>query len=186
MIRRVAVGSMCLALASLPATPGRADNVSGGSLVCLTQYALCSSAACTVNDKDPKKMDCTCEIPGIGLNVANSSCQDRASKLMSTFSLYDIQAKGFQAMECPSTSTNWAFCLDAHCTDNGDGTATCSCETITPTSKGASPTYWTLGGGCGDSACQQIWSGATLTEFISGYSALWSFYPDVPKLRYCE
>jgi len=27
---------------------------------------------------------------------------------------------------------------------------------------------------------------ATLTEFNGGYSALWSFYPEVPKLQYCE
>jgi hypothetical protein len=27
----------------------------------------------TVNPKDPTKMDCTCDIPGVGLNVANSS-----------------------------------------------------------------------------------------------------------------
>lgn len=32
----------------------------------------------------------------------------------------------------------------------------------------------------------KYWSGATLTEFLSGYDQLWVFYEKIPKLNFCQ
>ncbi len=166
----------------------RADT-SGGQVICLGRYALCSSAQCQPIAGDKTNVKCDCELPPEGLNIANSSCQSRARNLTSTFSLWDLTAtrtkKAKRSLACTGDNAGaWAFCLDAPCTESG-GRATCTCK-LMPKSA-----YYTFTASCPSSdgaqreACGKIWSGANKAELLSGYSQLWSFYADIPDLLYC-
>lgn len=167
----------------------RADS-SGGQVICLGRYALCSSAQCTVIAGDKEHVSCACELPPEGLNIGDSTCQQRAQKLTSTFSLWDLTAtkdkKAKRSIACTGEHAGaWAFCLDAPCTEESDGKATCTCK-LMPKSD-----YYTFIRDCPPSGsaladtCGKIWSGALQAELLSGYSQLWSFYADIPKLEYC-
>ena len=164
-------------------------DVSGGQVVCLGRYALCSSAQCAPIENDVTHVSCACELPPDGLNIGNSSCQDRARALTSTFSLWDLTETETKAakhsLACTGENANaWAFCLDATCSVE-DGKATCRCA-LKPASD-----FYTFTPACPSSdaaraeACGKTWSGALLPELLSGYSQLWSFYDDIPKLKYC-
>jgi len=177
-----------IALLVLGAEAVRADS-SGGQIICLGRYALCSSAQCTPVANDKEHVSCACEVPPEGLNIGDSTCQQRAQKLTSTFSLWDLTAtkdkKAKRAMACTGDHAGpWAFCLDAPCTEK-DGKATCTCK-LMPKSD-----YYTFIRDCPSSnsaladTCGKIWSGALQAELLSGYSQLWSFYANIPKLEYC-
>jgi hypothetical protein len=93
--------------------------------------------------------------------------------------------KAKRSLACTGDNAGtWAFCLDAPCTE-GNGRATCTCE-LKPPSK-----YYTFISECPSSnaaraeICGKIWSAALQTELLSGYSQLWSFYADIPELKYC-
>lgn len=170
------------------ATETRADS-SGGQVICLGRYALCSSAQCTPIADDKEHVSCACEVPPEGLNIGDSTCQQRAQTLTSTFSLWDLTAtkdkKAKHAMACTGDHAGaWAFCLDAPCVEK-DGRATCTCK-LMPKSD-----YYTFIRDCPSfdttlaETCSKIWSGALQAELLSGYSQLWSFYADIPKLQYC-
>jgi hypothetical protein len=169
--------------------PVLADS-SGGQLICEGTYALCSSAACTKSSKHPGNADCRCEGPLQGLNVGDSTCQSRAAKLTSTFSLWDLTATPSKpakhSLGCTGDEGGeWAFCLDAPCEVGADGTVTCHCKVS------AASEYYTFSDTCPADAreqhaiCGKLWSGALQAELLSGYSQLWSFYADIPKLEYC-
>ncbi len=175
-------------LVILSTGPAWADS-SGGQVVCLGRYALCSSAQCSQIDNDKEHVRCDCELPPEGLNIGDSTCQERAQNLTSTFSLWDFtktkDKKAKFSLACTGGNANaWAFCLDAPCTTK-DGKTTCTCK-LKPSSD-----YYTFTPDCPSSeatlteACGKIWSGALLAELLSGYSQLWSFYADIPKLNYC-
>ena len=81
---------------------------------------------------------------------------------------------------CEGDNQNeWAFCLDSPC-KMVDGKPVCKCS-MAPKSD-----YYTFGGDCNtDKACQRLWSAARLTDLLGGYSALWPFEGNIPKLQYC-
>ena len=54
----------------LSCAPVRADT-SGGQVICLGRYALCSSAQCQPIAGDKTNVKCDCELPPEGLNIAN-------------------------------------------------------------------------------------------------------------------
>jgi hypothetical protein len=140
---------------------------------------------------------CDCEIPPEGWNVGNSTCESRGQKLTSTFSLWDITKTptkpAKRSLACEGANANaWAFCLDSPCENTESGAARCSC-TLAKASE-----FYTLGGGCdvaqrkapttppGRTRPYKYWSGASLTEFLSGYGQLWVFYEQIPKLNFCQ
>ena len=178
------------------AQPGGASGA-GGQMVCYGEYALCSSAPCTDDPNSPGGAICDCEIPPEGLNVGNSSCESRGQQLTSTFSLWDITKTAAKpakrSLGCEgANATAWAFCLDSTCKRTASGGAQCSCK-LAPASS-----FYTLGGGCDEAQCTapttppgqkqpyKYWSGATLTEFLSGYDQLWVFHEKIPKLNFCQ
>ena len=193
MLARCAVFGLTIttavvALQLLWAGASRADS-SGGQIICLGRYALCSSAQCTPVANDKEHVSCACEVPPESLNIGDSTCQQRAQRLTSTFSLWDLTAtkdkKAKHALACAGDQAGaWAFCLDAPCTEK-DGKATCTCK-LMPKSD-----YYTLISDCPSSdsvlaeTCGKVWSGALQAELLSGYSQLWSFYADIPRLKYC-
>lgn len=142
-----------------------------------------------MDSNDPGKVFCDCEGPLEGLNVGDSSCQQRAAKLTSTFSLWDLTATTSRpakhSLGCTGTDAGaWAFCLDAPC-EIVDGQVKCHCALS------AASEYYTFTGQCPADAkerhaeCGKLWSGALQAELLSGYSQLWSFYADIPRLEYC-
>jgi hypothetical protein len=180
-----------LALMFLLVSYASAADTAGGQTICLGRYALCSHAKCERIANDPGHVKCTCEGPLNGLNIANSSCQSRAQNLISTFSLKDLgvpdSPPAKRSLACTGDNAHeWAFCLDAPCNGNSDsGTVSCTCKLSLRSN------YYTFAKACPANAkelhsiCGEIWSAAELTELISGYSQLWSFYADTPKLEYC-
>ena len=166
-----------------------AADTSGGQTICLGRYALCSHAKCEAIANDTKLVKCTCEGPLNGLNIANSTCQSRVQALTSTFSLKDLgvpdSPPAKRSLACTGENAHeWAFCLDAPC-DEKNGIVSCTCKLKKKSD------YYTFAKACPANArelhaiCGEIWSGAELSELISGYSQLWSFYADTPKLEYC-
>ncbi|SFN22365.1 hypothetical protein [Dokdonella immobilis] len=165
-------------------------NSSGGQQICDGRYALCSSAACSIDAKDPQHATCRCEGPLDGLNIGDSTCQSRAATLTSTFSVWDLTRTAKKAAKHSLACTGedagvWAFCLDAPCAVHADGSVTCHC-TMSEASD-----YYTFTDACPadakarHAACGRVWSAALQAELLSGYSQLWSFYADIPKLEYC-
>jgi len=171
--------------------PGAArGDESGGQLICLGRYALCSSAECQPIENEDSAVLCDCELPPEGLNVGNSTCQSRAEKLTSTFSLWDLTATvdkpAKRALLCEGEPARaWAFCLDSPCTRKGDG-ARCTCPLAEPSA------YYVFVEECPASEeerakmCSTTVSAAMLTQLLSGYSQLWPFYADIPRLEYCS
>ena len=175
-------------LLCLPSAVALGDS-SGGQVTCLGRYALCSSAQCSPIENDKDSVRCDCEVPPEGLNIGNSTCQERARNLTSTFSLWDLtptrDKKAKRSLGCTGDNAGpWAFCLDAPCTIDG-GRAACVCKLMTRAD------YYTFTKDCPttDAAraetCGKIWSGALKAELLSGYSQLWSFYAEIPDLAYC-
>ena len=159
----------------------------GGMQVCDGRYALCSSALCTPSGKNADGEDvaaCVCEPPLEGLNIGESSCQQRASALTSTFSLWDLTQTATKpaksVLVCEGDNANaWTYCLDAPC-EVIDGKTICTCPIV------ASSDYYTFGGNCDtENACDKLWSAATLPALLGGYGELWPFEADIPKLQYC-
>lgn len=155
------------------------------NIICLGQYALCSSALCQPDEDGDGMVNCACEGPLEGLNLgAKSSCQQRGNELISTFSLWDLTATRSKpaksVLVCEGEHQNaWAFCLDSPCRIV-DGEVICSC-TLAEKSD-----YYTFAGNCEtEQACQKLWSAAALPDLLGGYSALWEFEADIPKLQYC-
>ena len=83
-------------LLTLAAQSGHAVD-SGGQIICEGRYALCSSAQCKPIPGSSSEVNCACEGPVDGLNIANSSCNARTDMLTSTFSLHDPSITGRKA-----------------------------------------------------------------------------------------
>lgn len=104
-----------------------------GNKYCVEGYALCSTAFCNPIPDNSTHVTCQCLGPFSGLNVGNTSCQSRAQRLTSTFSLqnqftdsippqpplYRVHCTGRYAGQ-------WASCFDAPCS-TAQGTVTCTC-----------------------------------------------------------
>lgn len=132
------------------------------AIVCEQTYALCTSAMCIPDPKDPAKLICDCAIQQ-GKSAGFTSCvkrkpymdQYRATHLVSTFSFEQFSSKKF--MTCPKGKP-WSNCVDMPCTVDPQNTnhAICLCQLS------AAEEFFTFGGSCDSNTCATgFWSGAT-------------------------
>lgn len=132
---------------------------------CDGQYALCTSAQCIPDPRNPKYAICTCTVH-TGNSMGFSSCQfrkpvtyqDNVIHLISTFSLNDYPAK--KSMQCKS-GASWSNCLDQPCTINplNPQQAICSCPIIN------NGEFVTFGGDCNTDTCNTgFWSAALVSQ----------------------
>lgn len=133
--------------------------------VCHQEYAICSSAQCIPDPRHKGFALCACHVEN-GANAGYSSCeqrkpvlnQDNTTRLLSTFSLFQVGEK--KSMSC-SKGYHWTNCLDSPCTINPmDRTkAICSCPVV------HNQAFVTFGGDCNMKTCATgFWSGATKTQ----------------------
>lgn len=142
--------SFLATLLLLPALPVLAYEIDGNNY-CEGPFALCASGTCQTIAGDSSHLHCTCDIYN-GLNVGTSSCAARVNSLISTYSIINRFPSSSQPplYSFPCTGANagvYGSCYGAPCTNNGNGTATCTCPTAT------GPNHY-LGTTCPSSAAQ--------------------------------
>lgn len=141
--------------------------------ICDQQYALCTSAPCIPDPRDPEKSAlCRCVVQE-GISFGKTECSARGpntragvSLLTSTYSLAEYRTKA--TLTCPS-GTPWTFCLDRPCTVDPMSPlrAICACDVR------RTEVFVTLGGDCDALTCQTgYWSGATLGDVRGGEAAI--------------
>jgi hypothetical protein len=165
--------ALVLALATVAAVAASDVHTEAGpGVTCDQRYALCTSAPCVPDPRDPDKSAlCECAVR-LGISFGMTSCEDRQPKsrggvtlLVSTYSLAEYRTKA--TMTCPGG--RWTFCLDKPCTvDPMDPLrAVCACD-VKPSEE-----FLTLGGDCNTLTCDSAyWSGATPTEVAHGEAAM--------------
>jgi len=162
-----------LALAAVaPAPADDALSEASAGVTCDQRYALCTSAPCVPDPRDPDKSAlCECTVH-LGISFGMTSCEDRRPRsrrgvtlLVSTYSLAEYRNKA--TMTCPGGK--WTFCLDRPCTvDPMDPLrAVCACDVV------PSEEFLTLGGDCNTLTCDSAyWSGATPAAVAQGEAAM--------------
>ena len=164
---------LALALSSVAAEePKKPADFKGAATMCNGTYALCIKAPC---DKAKEKNDhapCECVIQ-TGWNMGPNSCDERSSKLTSTYS--NNFNNGSRTVSCPNPKTAWAWCYGASCArdpKHPNELATCWCPIMTTptvilTSAEKCPQH--------DQICSQLWSGALPPEskFANDYYYWW-------------
>jgi hypothetical protein len=141
--------------------------------ICDQQYALCTSAPCIPDPRDPEKTAiCDCVVqPGLSFGMTECSARrPRTSSgvklLTSTYSFAQYRTKA--TMTCPSGAP-WTFCLDKPCTVDPMNRlrAICACDIH------RTKVFVTLGGACDTLSCDTgYWSAATLSDVRSGGAAM--------------
>jgi len=150
--------------------------------VCVSQFALCTSAPCIPDPLNPTEQAlCTCEVAYGPNYAAKTECKHRGHKpirlpgglvsvaqVVSTYAF--IQAPTKPVMTC-ETNAPWTDCLDALCIVDPENPlkALCSCPYADPMTE----TFVTYGGSCNTNTCESvIWSAATVQAFQAGSDAL--------------
>jgi hypothetical protein len=134
---------------------------SHNAIVCEQPYALCTSAPCIPDPKNPGKSICDCVVQQ-GKSAGFTACEKRkpsidhykVTHLISTFSFEQFASK--KALTCPK-GMPWSNCVDMPCTTDPRNTnhAICICEL------NATQEFFTFGGNCETHACTSgFWSGA--------------------------
>lgn len=159
---------------------------------CVSGFALCTSAPCIPDPRDPTNTAiCTCEVTSGPNYAAQTACEDREPTSVSrdgktitlTVSTYSfVQAATKPVMTCADGAL-WTDCLDAPCTvDTKDPLrAICACDIVT------SGEFVTYGGSCNTNTCATaVWSAATVKAFQEGSANLRAFMQlaEVPA-QYC-
>jgi hypothetical protein len=131
-------------------------------IVCKQQYALCTSAPCTPDPKHAGYATCECVVLQ-GDSVGYKTCAERApiqvsnqsKKIISTFSFAQYASKKF--LTC-AAGLPWTNCLDSLCSvdPHQPNHAKCDCPIETKSA------FITLGGDCKTTACNGLWSAATV------------------------
>lgn len=132
------------------------------AIVCEQTYALCTSAACVPDPKNPHQSICDCVVKQ-GKSAGFTHCEKRkphvdqyhATHLVSTFSFEQFATK--KSLNCPKGKP-WSNCVDMPCVidPQNSSRAICLCEL------NASQAFFTFGGDCDNKACTTgFWSGAT-------------------------
>lgn len=135
------------------------------AIVCDQPYALCTSAPCIPDPKNPGGTICECVVQK-GKNVGFSSCEQRkpvadkfkATHLISTFSFEQFATK--KSLSCPKGAP-WSNCVDMACTVDPQNVnrAICSCKVDN------TQAFFTFGGNCETTSCNTgFWSGAVAGE----------------------
>ncbi|MCL9684446.1 hypothetical protein [Legionella maioricensis] len=133
-------------------------------IICIQEYALCTSAPCIPDPRNPDYAICSCVVE-TGDSIGYQTCAKRAPQkgpfktrqLSSTFSFKQFNTK--KSMSC-ARGKPWTDCLDAPCTVNprDKKKAICSCKI------NHDQDFVTFGGGCDVATCATgFWSGATIT-----------------------
>jgi hypothetical protein len=131
------------------------------AIVCEQSYALCTSAACIPDPKNPDKSICDCVVQQ-GKSAGFTACKKRkpsvdqynVTHLISTFSFEQFASK--KSLTCPK-GMPWSNCVDMPCTVDPHNTnrAICLCQVNT------TQAFFTFGGDCKTNACTSgFWSGA--------------------------
>jgi hypothetical protein len=131
------------------------------AIICEQSYALCTSAACIPDPKNPDKSICDCVVQQ-GKSAGFTVCKNRkpyidkhqATHLISTFSFEQLTAK--KSLTCPK-GMPWSNCVDMPCTIDPQNAnrAICLCQLRD------TEVFFTFGGNCEKSACTSgFWSGA--------------------------
>lgn len=138
-----------------------AADTSSKPIVCNQEYALCTSAPCTLDPADKTHAKCLCDVLK-GNSVGYATCEQRKpvttkdkAQITSTFSFTQFATK--KSLSCKA-GLPWTNCVDSPCeVVPGDPThAVCNCPIV---NTGA---FFTLGGNCDAASCNTLWSGATL------------------------
>jgi len=141
---------------------------------CTGAYALCTSAPCVPDPREPnKKAICECETAE-GMNYGTSTCEDREPgrhdnelTLLSQYSF--VQAPTHPVVSC-SGGSPWTDCLDMPCTIDPANPlrAICTCDIVTDGSD-----FVTYGGSCNTNSCiRSLWSAASPQDFLNGSKQL--------------
>jgi len=104
-----------------------------GFKVCKSTYALCTTAKCSTIPGKPDSVSCGCDVR-TGYSLGAKDCQEAPRATVGTA----VNSRYFPIASFVSCSNDrpWAFCLDAPCTIDANGsTATCTCSI----SKGKEP-----------------------------------------------
>lgn len=157
------VAVIFLALAPVFFNPAYAANST--PISCEQNYALCTSAQCIPDPRNPQLAICHCSHQQ-GASLGYSNCATRKPytdpnkvlHLTSTFSLADVLShkKGMQCDAGP-----WTNCLDQPCTVNpmNPQETICSCLIVTEGK------FFTMGGDCNKSTCSTgFWSAALASQ----------------------
>ena len=152
--------------------PKKPADFKGAATMCNGTYALCIKAPCSKTPDKAGNYPCECIIR-TGWNMGPSSCDERASKLTSTYS-NDFN-NGSRNVSCPKPTTTWAWCYGASCVKDPkhpNTLATCLCPV-----KDSPAVILTAQEKCpqADQICSQLWSGATSTasQFANDYYYWW-------------
>ncbi|HEX4045526.1 MAG TPA: hypothetical protein VHZ76_07670 [Gammaproteobacteria bacterium] len=132
------------------------------AIVCDQAYALCTSAACIPDPKQPGHAICDCVV-NKGKSAGFTSCEQRkpfvdtykAMHVVSTFSFEQLTTK--KSLTC-SKGMPWNNCVDMPCTVDPQNTnrAICNCKIDN------TQAFFTFGGNCDSNTCATgFWSGAT-------------------------
>lgn len=162
---RLCIPALVLSLV-LPALAQDSPDM-GPAVFCQQKYALCIKAPCTpivTRNSDGtysiSQANCLCDVLD-GWSMGPKDCASRAPQtidgrtyMISTYS--NFFNKTNLTLSCSSDDTVWAWCYGSPCVvdEKNPNKALCTC----PTKVSAA---MTLGGGCRQGACNQIWSAAT-------------------------
>jgi len=162
------------------------NQMSDKNVICEEVYALCSSAPCIPDPKDPSKAICHCEVL-TGHSYGHTSCADRkptknqygVQSITSTYSFHDLATNSI--MTCPKGKP-WTNCLDRPCTIDplDPSVAICKCD-IDRTQASV-----TCGGHCDTSPCD---TGYRPGPTLDGKTAAKSYFSKAlginPRINYC-
>lgn len=146
----------------------------GKGFVCEQGYALCTSAPCIPDPRDPdKKAICSCDAME-GKSFGMKECSQRKPSTdangvtMVTSSYSFAQAPTNPILVCPA-GRPWTNCLDSPCiVDPMDPLhGICTCDIV------RTDAFVTYGGACNTLTCDTAyWSGATFSMIDSGTAVL--------------
>ncbi len=138
------------------------------AILCDKTYALCTSAPCIPDPKDPSTAICECVVQK-GKNAGFSTCEQRkpladkykATHILSTFSYAQFATK--KSLSCPK-GTPWSNCVDMPCTidPQNQNRAICNCKIDN------THAFFTFGGNCKTASCSTgFWSAAVSGEITN-------------------
>jgi hypothetical protein len=171
---KAALIAVLLFAASMTGYAAESGKEDAKGIVCEQGYALCTSAPCIPDPRDPdKKAICSCESTE-GKSFGMKECSQRKPSTdangvtMVTSSYSFAQAPTNPILVCPAGQP-WTNCLDSPCiVDPMDPLhAICTCDIV------RTDAFVTYGGACNTLTCDTAyWSGATFSMIDSGTSVL--------------
>lgn len=161
-----------------------------GSNYCEGPFALCAGGSCQTIPNNSSYLQCTCQVYESGLNVGTSSCAARVNSLISTYAIDNLFPSSSQpplyTFACTgSNNGTYGSCYGSPCSDNGNGTATCTCPA-------ANGTNHYLGPKCPSTAaqtaklCAQLRVSSSTTGAPPMESILEEFYGTTPPTEQCN